>query len=176
MTAPAPTAPVEPTLGSDVARLAGVIGSPHFPGGDRAALRHWAPGQPVPLAFYRLWLRHLGSDLPPENRTEAWMAIAWAIATLGEGCHDPKRPFGQALAESGYSEGRLERLLSAPDDVRIDLFMSAVRFLAAQGERFDGRDAAQLLLTLDADKREGLHRRIATAYFRHLTQASKAKE
>lgn len=168
MTAPAPTAPIEPTLGSDVARLAGVIGSPHFPGGDRAALRRWAPGQPVPLAFYRLWLRHLGSDSPPENRTEAWMAIVWAIATLGEGCHDPKRPFGQSLAESGFSEGRLERLLSAPDDVRIDLFMSAVRFLAAKGERFDLAEAARFLLTTDEGKREQVHRRIAQAFYRHL--------
>ena len=76
----------------------------------------------------------------------------------------------------GGVDWTIERLLSAPDDVRIDLFMSAVRFLAAKGERFDARDAAQLLLTLDADKREGLHRRIAAAYFRHLTQKSKAKE
>lgn len=176
MTAPAETSVEPPTLGSDIARLVGVIGSAGLPSSDRAALRRWALGQPIPLAFYRLWLRHLGSDLPPADRTEVWMAIVWGIATLGEGCHDPKRPFGLALAESGFAEGRLERLLSAPDDVRIDLFMSTVRFLAARGERFDGRDAAQLLLTLDADKREGLHRRIAAAYFRHLTQASKAKE
>lgn len=176
MTAPDETASEIPTLGSEVARLAGVIGSAHYPGGDRAALRRWAPGQSVPLAFYRLWLRHLGSGLPAEERTETWMAIVWGIAISGAGCHDPRRPFGQALAESGFSEGRLERLLSAPDDVRIDLFISAVRFLAAKGERFDWRDAAQFLLTTDADKREGLHRRIAAAYFRHLPQASKAKE
>ncbi len=176
MTTPAQTAPVEPTLASDIARLAGVIGATHYPSGDRAALRRWAPGQPAPLAFYRLWLRHLGSDLPPEKLTEVWMVLVWGIASLGEKCHDPKRPFGQSLAESGYSEGRLERLLSAPDDVRIDVFMSAVRFLAAKGERFDGRDAAQFLLTIDADKRESLHRRIAAAYFRHLPQTSKAKE
>jgi CRISPR system Cascade subunit CasB len=176
MTDPAHAIPAESTPTSDVARLAGAIGSPHYPTGDRAALRRWAPGQPVPLAFYRLWLRHLGTEPPPERQTEAWMAIAWGMAICGEGCHDPKRPFGQALAESGYSEGRLERLLSAPADVRLDLFMSAVRFLAAKSERFDWRDAAQFLLTHDADKREALHRRIAAAYFRHLPQESNAKE
>lgn len=168
MTDAAPTPSAAPTLASDIVRLAGAIGAPHYPNGERAALRRWAPGQPVPLAFYRLWLRHLGHELPPEHQTVAWMTLAWGIATCGAGCHDPRRPLGQALAESRFSEGRLERLLSAPDDVRPDLFVSAMRFLAAQGERFDWHDAARFLLTTDADKRESLHRRIAGHYYHHL--------
>jgi CRISPR system Cascade subunit CasB len=155
------------SLAAQVARLAGVIGSPHYPSGDRAALRRWAPGQPLPLAFYRLWLRHLDSELPSPAQLEGWMALTWAIATLGGDSHAPKRPLGQALAESRFAEGRLERLLSAPDDVRIELFTSAVRFLAAKGERFDLIEAARFVLTHDADKREALHRRIAAAYYRH---------
>ncbi len=170
MTEAAQPTPEKPTLAADISRLAGVIGSPHYPGSDRAALRRWATGQPVPLAFYRLWLRHLGSDLPAQQQTDAWMILAWGLATAGQGAHDPKRPLGQALAKSGYSEGRLERLLSAPDDVRLDLFMSTVRFLTTKGERFDWQDAALFLLTLDADKREGLHRRIATSYYRNLSK------
>jgi CRISPR system Cascade subunit CasB len=155
------------SLATQVARLTGVIGSPHYPSGDRAALRRWAPGQPLPLAFYRLWLRHLDAELPPPAQLEGWVALTWAIATLGADAHAPKRPLGQALAESQFAEGRLERLLSAPDDVRLELFMSAVRFLAAKGERFDLTEAARFLLTHDADKREALHRRIASAYYRH---------
>lgn len=168
--------PAQPALASDIARLAGLIGSPHYPGGDRAALRRWAPGQPVPLAFYKLWLRHLDSELPAPQQTEAWMTLAWGLATAGADAHLPRHPFGQALAVAGFSEGRLERLLSAPDDVRPDLFMSAVRFLAARHERFDWCDAAQFLLTVDGDKRESLHRRIAAAFFRHLPKASNDKE
>lgn len=164
------------TLGSRIGSLAGVIGSSRYPSGERASLKRWAPGQSIPLAFYRLWLRHLGDDLPEESQTEAWMTLAWGLATSGEASHDPRRPLGQALAESGFSEGRLERLLSAPDDLRIELFMSALRFLAAKGERFDWRDAAQFVLTRDHDKREAIHRRIAAAYFRHLPQEPKAKE
>lgn len=160
----------QPSLHSTLARLAAVIGTPHYPAGDRAALRRWAPGQPVPLAFYRLWLRHAGADLPAEHQTEAWMLIAWAIATLGPDAHAPKRPWGQALAEAGFAEGRLERLLSAPADVRADLFMQAVRFLAAKGEHFDLTQAAQYLLTEDEAKREALHRRIAQAFYRHLPE------
>ncbi|TSE20599.1 CRISPR type I-E CasB/Cse2 [Tepidimonas alkaliphilus] len=169
------TAPnsIQPSnLSSMVGRLAAIIGARHYPAGDRSALRRWAPGQPVPLAFYRLWLRHVGADLPAQYQTEAWMLIAWAIVTLGEKAHDPQRPWGQALAEAGFSEGRLERLLSAPADVRADLFVQAVRFLAAKDERFDLVEAALYLVTEDEAKREGLARRIAQAFYRHLPETA----
>lgn len=168
MSEPAPTPPKAPTLASTVGRLAHAIGDKHFPTGDRAALRRWAPGQPLPLAFYRLWLRQMDGDLPAGAATQAWMLLAWSLATLGADAHAPERPWGQALAESGFAEGRLERLLSAPDDVRADLFMSAMRFLAAKGEHFDLTEAARFLLTADADKREHVHRRLAQAFYRHL--------
>jgi CRISPR system Cascade subunit CasB len=161
------TVAAEP-LTAPVARLAGVIGAPHYTAGDRAALRRWAPGQPLPLAFYRLWLRHADSELPAEVHTESWMTLAWGLATMGAHAHQPGRALGQALAESRYSEGRLERLLAAPDALRVDLFMSAVRFLAAKNERFDWGDAATFLLATDADRREGIRRRIASSFFRHL--------
>jgi CRISPR system Cascade subunit CasB len=158
------------SLGARVAQMEAIIGAEHYPNGERAALRRWSPGQPIPLAFYRLWLRHLGDDLPPEFQTPAWMTIAWGLATLGKEGHDPRRPLGQALAESKFSEGRLEQLLSAPEDVRPDLFMSAVRFLAAKGERFDWRDGAAFLLTQDNEQRQRLNHRIAAAFYRHQTQ------
>jgi CRISPR system Cascade subunit CasB len=155
-------------LATEVRRLAATVTASHYPTGDRAALRRWAPGQPVPLAFYRLWLRHMRSDLPPESQTNAWIALAWSIATLGAGGHVPQRSLGQALAESGFSEGRLERLLSAPEEVHLELFMSAVRLLAAKGKGFDLLDAARFLLTTDAAKREGIYRRIAEGFYRYL--------
>jgi len=158
------------SLGARVAQMAAIIGAEHYPNGERAALRRWSLEQPIPLAFYRLWLRHLGDDLPPEFQTPAWMTIAWGLATLGKEGHDPRRPLGQALAESQFSEGRLEQLLSAPEDVRPDLFMSAVRFLAAKGQRFDWRDGAAFLLTQDNEQRQRLNHRIAAAFYRHQTQ------
>jgi len=157
----------ESSLGSLVAQMANAIAASHYPKGDHAALRRWAPDQAVPLAFYRLWLHYLAADLPPEGQTPAWMTLAWGLAMLGEGAHDPRRPLGQALAETKFAEGRLERLLSAPEEVRLKLFMDAVRFLAAKGESFDWREAAQFLLITDPAKREALHRRIAAAFYRH---------
>jgi CRISPR system Cascade subunit CasB len=156
------------SLASTVARLAAVIGNSRFPAGDRAALRRWTLGQPVPLAFYRLWLRHAGEELPPEAQMENWMILVCCMTTLGEKSHTPTRRLGQALAESGFSEGRLERLLSAPDGVRSELLMNAVRLLAAKGDSFNLAEAAQFLLTKDEARREGVNRRIAEAFYRHL--------
>lgn len=157
----------ESSLAATVGRLAGVIGHPHYPTGDRAALKRWAPGQPLPLAFYRLWLRHIEDDLPTETQAPAWMALAWGMATLGAASLRMERPLGRALAESGFAEARLERLLGAPDDLRVELFMSAVRFLAAKNESFNWLDAATFLLTTDAQARERVCRRIALAFYRH---------
>lgn len=164
---PSPTS-LEPSVTAIVGRLVRVIGASDYPAGDRAQLRRWSPGQHVPLAFYRLWLRHSGTDLPTETQTIAWLALAWSIAMLGASAHLPQRSWGRALAESGYAESRLERLLSSPADVRLELVMSAVRFLSANNERCDLVDIAHFLLTTDPVKREGLHRRIAQAYYRHL--------
>ncbi|WP_281915675.1 type I-E CRISPR-associated protein Cse2/CasB [Caldimonas thermodepolymerans] len=156
------------SLAATIGRLAGVVGHAHYPAGDRAALKRWAPGQPVPLAFYRLWLRHLGDELPVESQTPAWMTLAWGVAALGAASHRPDRPLGRALAESGYAEARLERLLAAPEELRIELFMSTARFLAARNESFDWLDAALFLLTTDPQAHERACRRIAQAFFRHL--------
>lgn len=158
-------------LFASISKMAGIIGSANYTNADRAALKRWAPGQPIPLAFYRLWLRHIGADLPPESQIEDWMTLAWGMALCG-GCHDARRPLGQALAESHFAEGRLERLLSAPDDLRRELFMSTVRFLAAKDERFDWTEAARFLLTHDTDKRESIHRRIAQAYYPHYQETT----
>lgn len=161
-------------LATLITRMAGTIGSQHYPTGDRAMLRRWAPGQPIPLAFYRLWLCRLENELPPEAQTAGWMALAWGLAQMGVGSHIPKRPWGRALAEAGFSEHRLERLLAAPEDVRIDLFMDAIRILASRHESFDWVEAARFLLTTDPDKREGVQRRLAQAFYRY--QPQKAKE
>lgn len=164
----------EGNLGSDVGRLAGLLASPHYPSGDRAALKRHAPGQPVPLAFYRLWLRHLGTDLPGPAQTGAWALLAWGLALSGAGAHRPDRSFGRALAEARCSEMRLERLLAAGDDLSRERLLAAlVRLLATKGEAFDWTQVARLLLTRDVERREAVHRRIATDFYRHQTRLEK---
>lgn len=161
---PAPT----PTLASRIGTLAGVIGHAHYPNGDRAALKRWAPGQTVPLAFYRLWLRHLGEELPAESQQQSWMLLAWGLALCGAHAHRVDLPLGQALAEARYADARLERLLSAPAELRPELFMALTRFLAAKDAAFNWTEAAEYLLARDTDARERSHRRIAQSFYRHL--------
>lgn len=172
-TAAAP-ADVAEDLASRVNRLAAVLAAEHYPSGDRAALRRHAPGQPPPLAFHRLWLRHLHTELPHEAATGAWALLAWGLASSGPAAHRRGRPLGQCMAECGYSEARLERLLAAADDdMRLALAASLLRFVAAKGDAFDWVQLAQLLLTRDDEARERLHRRIATDYYRHLPRTDK---
>jgi CRISPR system Cascade subunit CasB len=162
-------ADVADSLASRVNRLAAVLAAEHYPGGDRAALKRHAPGQPAPLAFYRLWFRHLNVELPSEAASPAWTLLAWGLASSGPTAHRRDRPLGQCLAECGYAEARLERLLAAADDdMRLTLAASLVRFVAAKRDGFDWVHLAQLLLTRDEEARERLHRRIATDYYRHL--------
>lgn len=171
-TSPSSSTSVE-SLSTLVGRMAGILANPRFPASDRAALKRHASGLPPPLAFFRLWLRHLEVDLPSESQSPAWALLAWGLAMAGRGAHRPERPLGRALAESGYSEARLERLLAADADSLEPLFESMVRFLAAKGEVFDWADAAFLLLVRESDKRQSTHRRIAAAYYRHLPRTDK---
>ncbi|MDW8469234.1 MAG: type I-E CRISPR-associated protein Cse2/CasB [Burkholderiales bacterium] len=120
----APSAPLAETVG----QLAVVLAQSQYPSGDRAALKRWQPGQPLPLAYYRLWFHHLRREAPgPE-----WMPVIWALAFGGAEFHQPKRALGEALAEAGFSSARLERMLSAPEDLRLEMFQTAVRFLSAK--------------------------------------------
>ena len=156
------------SLAGVVARIAGLLDRPHFSTGDRAAFNRWAPEQPLPLAFYRLWIHEMRQDLPPETQLAHWMALVWGLALSGSGAHRPQRPLGQALAEAHYSEARLERLLSAPEALRMDLYFALVRFLAAKREGCDWTELAAFLLVQSPDSRERTHGRIARFYYRYL--------
>ena len=156
------------SLSGQIGRLASLLASGHFNNADRAALKRYAAGQPPPLAFYRLWLRHLRAELPEAGWTRTWALLVWGLAFMGVRAHRRDRSLGRALAEAAYAEARLERLLAADEGIREDLFASLVRFMAAKGESFDWCDAALLLLTKDSDMRERCHRRIASDYYRYL--------
>ena len=151
-------------LATDIGRIAGMIGSDNFPTGERAALRRMRSGSPLPLAFYRFALNHL----PPgwERNTEDWVTLVAGIAIMSPGAHQPQQSLGRSLAETGYAEARLERLLLTTSNTRRTLLLRAARFLSAKGTPFDWTQAALLLLISDdQNKRESLHRRIATDFY-----------
>ena len=154
-----------PSLASRIARIASTIGADHFPTGERAALKRMPPNESPGLVFFRFWPRYLGTDTPPDAQALDWSVILAGIALMGRSAPQSGRRFGTVLAETRYSEGRLERLLGTEDtDVRRVLFLRAVRFLAAKGEPFDWLGAAAWLLST-AEKRDEAARRIARDFY-----------
>ncbi len=156
--------PDRDTLASVVARLAALIGSEGLPTGERAALRRMVPGHPPPLAFHRVAIRMLPDGW--ERQEDDWVAILAGIALMSPGAHHPGAGLGAALASAGFSETRLERLLSAQGQVRRLLLLRAARFLVAKSHPCDWAEGAALLLARDPDRREALHRRIARDFYR----------
>ncbi len=164
--------PEQPSLAAAIGRAAGIICSDGLPTGDRAKLRRMAPGQPLPLVFTRFALAHLPESW--ERHPDDWAALLAGIAIMAPRAHRPGHGLGRALAESGYSEARLERLLDANGETRRTLLLRAVRFLTAKSAPFDWHDAAQLLLTRDEAKRDRINQRIARDFFSNLKSESSA--
>ncbi|QXP88315.1 type I-E CRISPR-associated protein Cse2/CasB [Methylococcus capsulatus] len=166
MTHPAPADPPETpstSLASLIGHLAATIAAEHFPTGDRAALRRLNPDTPPNLAFYRFAFRHLPQNW--ENRRTAWTALVAGIALMCPKPHRPDRSVGLTLAETGYSEKRLERLLAAEGDTLHTLLLRAARFLAAKNESCNWTDFAHLLLDRNPEK---ARLKIARDYYRNL--------
>jgi len=157
---------IEQSLAGIIGRIAALIGSDRFSTGERAALRRMAPGQPLTLAFLRFAHRHLPEHWHrSRDAIDDWVTVVAGIALMSPNAHRPDRGLGTALAESGYAESRLERLLASRGHARRVLLLRAARFLAAKNSAFNWVESAQLLLTKDPDRQEALHRGIAGDYF-----------
>jgi CRISPR type I-E-associated protein CasB/Cse2 len=88
----------------------------------------------------------------------------------------PGHPLGQALAEAGFNEGRLNRLLKVYDTAGLAVQVRRVsRFLAAAGVAVNWLDFAYFILTADPEKREDRNRRIARDYYYSINQKEKAR-
>lgn len=153
-------------LAQAIGRIARVLASADFPTGERARLRRLDPGEPPGLSFYRFAFRHLPEGW--ERRRAAWMTLVAGMALMGETAHRPDRPAGQALAEAGYAEARLERLLAAGDETLHTLLLRAARFLAAKGAPCNWTDFAYLIELGGDPERARLG--IARAYYRNLKE------
>lgn len=150
-----------------VPALSRALADPHFSNGERAALKRMALDGPAPLALHRLILRQIDDAWQGEHWTPRWRALVCALAIQRDGGFDPTRPWGQALADAGYAESRLERLLAAQGDTLLALALRAARQLAAKGLACDWRQLADLLFS-GTDSRERINTRIARDYYRNL--------
>ena len=169
MTQTAPTKPPEAytsTLASNIGHIAATLSAGHFPAGDLATLRRLGPNSPPSLTFYRFAFKHLPDNW--ENNRDAWQILVAGIALMCPKPHRLERSAGQALAEAGYSEKRLERLLAAEGDTLHTLLLRAVRFLAAKNETCNWVDFARLLLSVDSAKQEQARLATARNFYRYL--------
>lgn len=160
-----------------VAALVALITSDHYPNGDRAALKRMSLDGPSPLAFHKLWLRQIESDVDGYWRHDrwqpAWRTLITALALQRGKFFDPGHLLGRALHDAGYAESRLERLLSAEGDTLYRLALRAARQVAAKQVTANWRDLAQLLFA-EGKARQSANDRLARAYYRAQYQAEHA--
>lgn len=163
----------ERPLSSIVSALARAIDT-HLPPGDVAALRRMPTGELATPAFWRLAGTVLEGVLRGDGptaleRERQWATIVSALA-VSAGLHSSRRSFGAALAEAGYSELRLTRLLRAhgatlPAEVR-----AATAFLSSKAVPFDGVDLAALVLSDGGPSEEVVRRNVAKGYYAQLSR------
>lgn len=165
------TTPESRTPAGHVPSLARVLASEALSNGERAALKRMALEGPAPLALHRFMLRHVDESWQSERWLPDWRAVICALALQRDGGFDPQRPFGQALAEAGFSESRLERLLAASGDTLRALSLRAARQLAAKGGACDWRQFAELIFSRDTDARERVNTKIARDFYRQLNKS-----
>ncbi|PWR18801.1 hypothetical protein [Zavarzinia compransoris] len=145
----------------------------HADPGELAALRRLAGGKPS-LAYWRVMAEcRVDEDLRTEGREALWPPILAAlaqIAPLGEG----GQPLGRVLAETGYAEARLLRLLRADATSVGDEIGTVARWLAAKGVRARGYELADFALSrlnADAGSLDRAASAIAKAYFTPIAKA-----
>ena len=155
--------------------------------GDLAELRRMNPDEPDAAVVWQLLSRY--DLLGNRARESQWGLILHGIAlmtpTAGRelpvasdsyrpSAHNPTLPIGQALYQGGdvnrgdkgfYSETRLNRLLTARDEMFRALAARAFRMLGRAGQPFNWRDMANLILNEDNDRGEEIRRRIARSYY-----------
>ena len=129
------------------------------------------------VAFWKLVAEY---DIP-NYRELNWAVLTQAIAILtpkGEiaknnSAYDPDVSMGRALYQSKFSDLRLARLLSARQDMRLDIIIRACRRLAAQKcNRFDLRTLARFILFQDVSTDQ----KIAREFYFYSTQANQTPE
>lgn len=172
--------------------FAGAVAAlPNYDTGGLAGLRRMDPDQPDTAAFWRLMAHAELLGNPDVERK--WGLILHGIALMtrtarggddvaSASAHNSAMSVGRALflgAESQrgtafYSETRLNRLLTAREDMLRVLLARMFRMLAAADVSFDWREMAAFILNdgYDEDRAEAGRRRIARAYYRAASRSS----
>lgn len=144
--------PAKPrSLGHVIATLSRQLDAERIGTGALAELRRMA-GNDLPPAFWRRYLR----DVPLEWREprghvdvridRAWAGIMRAMVEMAPHPHSCAQPFGEALADTRYSEDRFVRLLRAEGNELARELRVAGAWLARAVIKANWEQPAHLLL------------------------------
>lgn len=140
--------------------------------GDVAALRRASSGV-FSGAFWRLLLEEIPEDRRRTPADESRWGTAIGLLALCRGLHNPKTRAGAALAEGGWSETRLVRLLEARDE-QLDAGLRQVgHYLTSKQLNANLADLAKLAIYQSGDHAERVRLDIARAYYKAENEASK---
>lgn len=157
-----------------VGRAAGLLDPENEQGlsnADQAALRRIDLDTPVTPTLWKV-LFDLGQDEAPDGFAQTTWEQRWATLLMCmahcAGLHDYDVPFGQALAEAGWSETRFVRLVEAGEDTLPVLLRRMAQYLASKQQPANWEQARQLLFVQSGDAAEDVRLRVARLYYRTL--------
>ena len=140
--------------------------------GETAELRRIDPERPSCPAFWRVMTVWIAPEkrLSPEQENR-WAMILSGMARMKPLLSLPGRTLGKALAEAGFTERRLARLLRTTDAKNLaDQVRRITGFLVSQGVPINWIDFAYFILTTDPEKREEKNRSVAADYYYAIKQ------
>ena len=172
-------------LGQVIASISHLLSAERIGTGALAELRR-ITGEGLPPAFWRLyladnvvppyWRDRLGTSQIRVDR--AWASLIRAMVEMAPIPHSFKRPFGTALAESGYSVDRFVRLVRAKEEQLAREVRIAGPWLARQGVGQVNWETPARLLLADAGirrvRREWAVHQLQRHFFRVQATQSKA--
>lgn len=142
--------------------------------GTRARLARLDHKAPIAGEFWSIYLdmqeKAAAQSRPWALPESSCALLIRAMALMSPYVQDAAQPLGKVLAEAGYSELRLARLLEADAEALPDLIISLTRFLGTKGRPIRWSDLARLLLDHDGTT---IRKTIAGDYYRALRNKSK---
>lgn len=142
--------------------------------GELSQMKRQAPDEPPCPAFYRLAMpevenyRYYPSDEHSAIAFETGLMSVLAGMAEDLSVFNRSKPLGSALAEAGFSELRLYRLLKAGRESLNADVRRMVKFLSSKGVSANLAEALELILCQDDTERSRfVRRRISRDYFRN---------
>ncbi len=142
----------------------------HLGRGDAAELRRLNPDQPWSAVYWRLLASFTRKELfriggkTQDDAEKRWSVVLRALVHTGE-LNNPEARLGRALAEAGYHELRMVRLLRAREEALLDEVSRVAKFLSVKAEPFDFCELASLIENGDRPWAEKFRANVARSYY-----------